>query len=245
MVRRTFASKSSVSKHLINAPWLLYACISPLALLSHSALSQNHAFDIDAMQWYGGASVGESRLTLNTQALADVIEQQGGRLESIEHHKEDTGFKLLVGASLNDSVALELGYFRLGVVRFDGQLAAGDSETTAQLLTGYLKAQGIHLDVIGRYAMTSHLALTARLGTTYNETNTRLYATSSVASADDVQNKHDMNYKYGAGLEYTMTPAWLLRLEMERYRLGDLWGKQGDFNLLSLGVVYRYGNSRY
>lgn len=245
MVRRNCLLKPPSSSRcwLHRGGW--YASLVPLVWMSLDGACQGHAFDINAMQWYGGASAGESRLKLNTDALAEVITQQGGRLQDIQHHKADTGFKLLVGASLNEAVALELGYFRLGVVRFDGQLDADDSELASSVLSGYLKAQGIHLDVIGRYALTSEVALIARLGTTYNETNTRLYASAPMATTDAVQNTHDMNYKYGAGVEYAMQPDLLLRLEMERYRLGEFWGKQGDFNLLSLGIVYRYGSSGY
>jgi len=53
--------------------------------------------------------------------------------------------------------------------------------------------------------------------------------------------KSDLNYKFGAGLQYAVTDALALRLEAERYRINDAVGNNGDIDLLSIGLIYKFG----
>lgn len=217
-----------------------------LALLAPAALAgtQQGNFNLDTLQWYAGAHVGESRLRLNTSELASSFTELDSSMSDVTYHKDDTGFKVFVGTNLSDYFALELGYFRLGQVGFTSQLAVDLPETLLQaqtaMLDGHLKAQGLNLDAVARYPLTSQFAVLARLGATYNETNARIFVDVDGEGASFNQNKHDVNYKYGAGMEYSVNANWLVRLDMERYRLDEFWGDQGSFNFLSMGVVYRY-----
>ena len=45
----------------------------------------------------------------------------------------------------------------------------------------------------------------------------------------------------GKGRQYDFTPSLGLRLEAERYRVNDAVGNKGDVDLVSLGLVYRFG----
>jgi OOP family OmpA-OmpF porin len=54
-------------------------------------------------------------------------------------------------------------------------------------------------------------------------------------------NKSELNYKYGAGLQYDFTESLAMRLEAERYRINDAVGNKGDADLISVGLVYRFG----
>lgn len=207
------------------------------------AATQSNYFDLETIHWYGGFNVGESRLQLNITELATSFSEFDSRMSNVTYHKDDTGFKIYGGVDLSDYVALELGYFRLGQVGFNSDLNVNLPDTAAQAtaqLSGHFKEQGIHLDIIAKYPFNREFAVNARLGATYNETNARLFLNMSDATASFNQNKHDMNYKYGAGMEYRLDSNWLIHLDMERYRLDDFWGDQGAFNLLSVGMVYHY-----
>jgi OOP family OmpA-OmpF porin len=50
--------------------------------------------------------------------------------------------------------------------------------------------------------------------------------------------------KYGAGLQYDFTRSVGLRVEAERYRLNDAFGHKGDLDLLSAGLLVRFGRHR-
>lgn len=214
-------------------------CLAPPAF----AATQTSYFDFETSQWYGGVNVGESRLRLNTTELATSFTEFDSSMSNITYHKDDTGFKVYGGVDLSDYLALELGYFRLGQVGFNSDLNVDLPATFALAtakLSGHFKEQGLNLDVIAKYLFNPHFAVDARLGATYNETNARLFVDVSGEGASFNQNKHDMNYKYGAGVEYTINDNWQVRIDMERYKVDEFWGDQGSFNFLSLGLVYRY-----
>jgi OOP family OmpA-OmpF porin len=49
--------------------------------------------------------------------------------------------------------------------------------------------------------------------------------------------------KFGAGLAYAFTESLAMRLEAERYRLKDAVGNRGHVDMVSVGLVYRFGGS--
>jgi OOP family OmpA-OmpF porin len=53
--------------------------------------------------------------------------------------------------------------------------------------------------------------------------------------------KRDTNYKFGLGLQYALTDSLALRAEAERYRIDDAVGNKGDVDLISVGLIYKFG----
>ena len=45
-------------------------------------------------------------------------------------------------------------------------------------------------------------------------------------------------YKLGLGLQYTLSPTVLVRVDAERYRINDAVGHHGGVNLVSLSLVF-------
>jgi OOP family OmpA-OmpF porin len=218
-----------------NMLWLGCSCIFALPQVVFA-----DSYRMDTPSWYAGASVGESRLSLDTSQLERDMQAQGLPLASLSRNTNDTGYKLFAGFALNDYLALEGGYFRLGEVDFSAVTAATPDGSTYPL-AGHLRDQGANLDLVARMLLSSAFAVTARLGLTYNDTDSRLDYQRPINLDQYDRSKHYLKHKFGAGLEYQLTPAWGMRLELERYRLDDLWGDQGDMKLLSLGLVYQYG----
>ncbi len=215
-------------------------CSSCVFILSGTAQA-----DSDRMatpDWYGGVSVGESRLSIDTSTLEQSMQAQGLPLASLNRNTNDTGYKLYAGAALNDYLAIEGGYFRLGEVDFNARTAAAPDGTTYPI-SGHLRDQGANLDLVARLLLGSAFALTGRLGLTYNDTDGRLDYQRPVNLDNYNHSKHYLKHKFGAGMEYQLSPTWAMRLELERYRLDDIWGDQGDMKLLSLGMVYQYGKA--
>lgn len=215
-------------------------CSSCVFVLSTTAQA-----DSDRMatpDWYGGVSVGESRLSIDTSTLEQSMQAQGLPLTSLSRNTNDTGYKLYAGAALNDYLAVEGGYFRLGEVDFNARTAAAPDGTTYPI-SGHLRDQGANLDLVARLLLGSAFALTGRIGLTYNDTDGRLDYQRPVNLDSYNHSKHYLKHKFGAGMEYQFSPTWAMRLELERYRLDDIWGDQGDMKLLSLGMVYQYGGA--
>lgn len=218
--------------------WSLWLCSSCVFILPGSVLAASYRNSMP--DWYIGASLGESRLSIDTTTLEQSMQAQGLPLASLSRNTNDTGYKIYAGATLNDYLALEGGYFRLGEVDFNARTAAAPDGTTYPL-SGHLRNQGVNLDLAARLLMSNAFALTARLGLTYNDTDGRLDYQRPINLDAYNHSKHYLKHKFGAGMEYQLSPAWSMRVELERYRLDDVWGDQGDVKLLSLGMVYQYG----
>ena len=60
------------------------------------------------------------------------------------------------------------------------------------------------------------------------------------ASCSVTASERDTKIKVGAGVQYALSPAMLLRTEVERYRISDGAGDHGHVNLLSVGLVFPF-----
>ena len=66
---------------------------------------------------------------------------------------------------------------------------------------------------------------------------------ASVPYANANPNERATNVKFGAGLMYDFTPSLGMRVEAERYRINDSVGNKGHVDMVSVGLVYRFGAS--
>lgn len=215
--------------------------VAMLAMVVQQNAVGAESYPWQSPHWYLGASAGESRLSLDTVYLEQDMAAQGMSIGEIYRNTNDTGFKVFAGYQLSPMMALEGGLFRLGEVDFSASTLSADN--VPMLVSGRLRAKGANLDLVASMPLGAAWSLLGRIGLTYNDTDAPLSYQSPVSLDQYQQSTHYLKHKFGAGLAYQMNPDWALRLELERYRLDDMWGDQGDMKLLSLGVVYQYGNS--
>lgn len=231
-------------RQLVPTPRIaLWLCSSCVFALPYNAIAST----TDSMRspyWYAGFNIGESRLSLDTSTLQQAMQAQSLPLTDVSRNSNDTGYKIYTGVTLNDYFAMEGGYFNLGEVDFS--TATADSIVQTRLasaiypLAGHFQSQGLNLDLVARMFLTNALAVTTRLGVTYNDTDARLDYSAPIDLGAYNQSEHYFKQKFGAGVEYQMSKNFAMRFDLERYRMEELWGYQGDFKLLSLGFVYLY-----
>jgi OOP family OmpA-OmpF porin len=89
--------------------------------------------------------------------------------------------------------------------------------------------------------MNARWSLMGRVGVAYAHTQDRFTTTGAVTVTDPSPSQRQANIKYGLGTQYAVTPALSLRLEAERYRINDAVGRRGDVDMVTLGLVYRWG----
>jgi OOP family OmpA-OmpF porin len=186
--------------------------------------------------WYMGAGVGQSRAKIDEERLARSLTANGASLNSFSKDERDLGFKLFVGKQLNQYFAVEAGYFDLG--KFD--FAATTSGNG--LLRGETELRGVNVDLVGQLPLTQRLSLLGRAGLQYARASTHF----SGNRLDAVTNPNPPHggrrgAKVGLGVEYKLSEALALRGEVERYRVNDAVGNRGDVDLVSLGLVYKFG----
>lgn len=184
---------------------------------------------------YIGISAGEAQSHLHDLHAAQT--RLGGGVAANLLHEDDHGnaYKAFVGIPLTTNWAMEAGYFDLGRFGFD----AGTSPAGA--VSGITDIRGLNLDLVGTWPVSENASLLGRVGAAYAETKGRFSGSGAGAVAHGATNDRDTLYKYGLGVQYALTPALSMRLEGERYRVNDAVGKHADIDLISVGLVYRFG----
>ena len=210
-------------------PVLRLACLVGLGtLIAAPVFAQQSGYP------YGGLSIGQSRARVDEQRITAGLLAGGLATTSISSDNRDTAFKLFGGYQVNPNFAVEAGYFSLG--RF------GFTSTTvpAGTLDGRIRLQGLNLDLVGTLPLSERWAATARVGAQYASARDSFRGSGAVSVLNPNPSARETNYKLGLGLQYTLSPAMLVRVDAERYRINDAVGNHGGVNLVSLSLVFPF-----
>lgn len=205
-----------------------------LAVLAVFASPIAMADDLD-LGWYGGVNVGRSAATIDDARITSGLQAGGLATTSIDDRDRSTGGKIFGGYQFNKYFALEGGYFDLGRFGFTA------NTVPAGTLTGNIRLQGLNLDAVGILPITDKFSAFGRIGATYAQARDSFSGTGAVNGFNPNPSKRDANYKFGVGVQYAFTDALSMRVEAERYRVNDAVGNRGDVDMLSVGLVYRFG----
>jgi OOP family OmpA-OmpF porin len=123
-----------------------------------------------------------------------------------------TGGKIHVGYEFSPFFGIELGAVELGKFDYRG---------------GSIRADGLFLDAVGKLAFTPDWAGLARVGAFRGRLD------------DGSRDDDGTSFKFGLGVQYSLTPNAAIRAEYERYRF-DALNSTPDTDLLSVGLNYRF-----
>lgn len=189
----------------------------------------------DYTGWYIGANIGKSMSDIDNGRIARNRLGAGIATTSIRGDDDDTGYKLFGGYQFNRYFALEGGYFDLGDFDFTANTIPPGT------LNGNVNIKGINFDAVGFLPFTEKLSLFGRAGVSYAETKDSFRGTGAALGLNSKPSDREFNPKVGVGLQYDFNDNWAMRLEAERYRINNGIGNKDDVDLVSLGVVYRFG----
>ena len=205
-----------------------------LGLLALAAFTSPLAIAQDS-GWYGGANVGRSLATIDDPRITSGLQAGGLATSSISDRDRNNGFKLYGGYQLNKNFAIEGGYFDLGKFGYTA------TTVPAGTLTGDIKVKGLNLDLVGIVPLTEKFSVFGRAGLNYAEAKDTFAGTGAVRVTNPNPSKKGTSYKVGLGVQYAITEALAVRGEAERYRVDDAIGNKGHIDLLSVGLIYRFG----
>ena len=204
------------------------------ALAAQPVLAQQ-----DKHGWYAGGNIGRTGASIDDERIIRGLAGQGLVTTSIEDRDEDRGYKVFGGYQLHRNIAVEAGFFDLGSFGYTARTAPPGS------LSGDIRVKGINLDLVGIWPITERFSALGRVGVTSARTKGNFGASGAVrmpyASANP--SERATNVKFGAGLMYDFTPSFGMRVEAERYRINDAVGNKGHVDMVSVGLVYRFGAS--
>jgi OmpA-OmpF porin, OOP family len=207
-----------------------------LGLAALAALASPFAAAQDT-GWYAGANLGRAAATIDDARIGSGLAVEGLTTNSIADRDRHNGYKVFGGYQLNRNFAVEGGWFDLGRYGYTA------TTTPAGTLGGDIRVKGVNLDLVGLWPITDKFSAFARVGVTSARTSGNFAATGAVvmpyASANP--SRRAANVKAGLGLMYNFNESWAMRLEGERYRINDAVGNKGDIDMVSVGLVYRFG----
>lgn len=199
--------------------------------------ANQHATADDSRGWYVGGNYGSSYSVIDENEIVDDLLSSGFTTTEFDTDERDTGYRIFAGYQLNPFFALEGGYFDLG--RFDFKATTLPAGT----LDGRIEIEGFNLDLVGTMPLTERFSILGRIGAQRAEAKDRFRGTGSVNIFNPNPEATDTNLKAGLGLQYSISPSLDVRLEAERYRINDAVGNRGDIDMLSAGLVYRFGQN--
>ncbi len=205
-----------------------------LSLIALAIIASPFALADDA-GWYAGANVGRSGATIDDARITSGLQASGLKTTSIADDDRSTGYKIFGGYQFNKYFAVEGGYFDLGNFGFNA------TTLPAGTLSGNIKLKGLNLDLVGTLPITEKFSVLGRVGVNHADAADSFAGTGAVNVLNPNPSKRDTNFKVGLGLQYAFTEALAMRAEVERYRINDAVGNKGDIDLISLGLIYRFG----
>lgn len=209
--------------------------IALAAVTSPLTLAADYSSDAG---WYLGGNIGQSRAEISEARIVNNRTSTSFSAgEVIGTDNIDRGYKLFGGYQFNEHFALEGGYFNLGEFDFTSNVLPQGAGT----FSGNVKVKGINIDAVGFLPITDRLSAFGRVGLNYAENNSEFSGTGFVVPQKSHTSDRDSNPKFGVGLQYAFTENLSMRLEAERYRINDIGNHKAQIDLISAGLVYRFG----
>ena len=185
--------------------------------------------------WYAGATLGQSRATIDDVRIARSLSANGASLTSMTTDERDRGLTVFLGKQLNRYIGVEAGLFDLG------KFNVAATTTGNGTFRGEAGFRGANLDLVAQYPLTGRLSVLGRVGAQYARTSTHFEGNRLAAVTNPNPRESKLGAKFGLGLSYQVSEALALRAEASRWRINDAVGNRGDVDLLSLGMVYKFG----
>ena len=213
---------------------------SVLAIAAVAALSALFATPSSAQSepyYYLGLSGGQSRGQIDERRISDRLVGPGLTINSITSQDRDIAWKAFGGYQFNRNLAVEAGIFSLGTFDFT------TTTTPAGKLQGQTQVQGINLDLVATMPISDRLSGLARVGGQYARTRGEYTGSGAVGPFHNTPSDRRTNLKVGVGLQYEFSPAFLMRGEVERYRVSDAMGGRDHVNAFTLSAVFPFGRA--
>lgn len=208
-----------------------------LALAGLGTLLAGAALAQDESHYYFGIAGGASQAKIDQPGITRRLGDNGLTVNGFTADNRDKTYRIFGGYQFNRHFGVEAGYFNLGKFGYSA------TTTPAGRLDGQIKLDGPHLDLVGTLPMTDRLSLRARVGVHGARARDQFTGSGAVGVLNANPSKTEANYKIGAGLQYAFSPGFVMRGELDRYRVNDAVGNKGDVDTVTVSLVFPFGRA--
>lgn len=208
-----------------------------LTLAALGALGTTPAQAQDDSYYYGGIGVGQARARIDDGRITESLAGRGLTTTRIDNDERHSAYKVFGGYQFNRNWGVELGYFHLGRFGFTA------TATPAGTLASEFRVQGANLGLVGTLPFTDRFSGLARVGVQYARTRATMAGTGAVVVANPRPSARETNAKIGVGLQYAFSPGFLMRAEVERFRVSDAVDNHPQVAMYSVSAVFPFGRA--
>ncbi|MDE2371170.1 MAG: OmpA family protein [Burkholderiales bacterium] len=187
--------------------------------------------------FYGGAGAGKSRTNLDDAGVTSTVIAPGPVVSGVSRDAKDNAYKVFLGYQFNPYVGMEIGYFHFG------QFSWNATTVPAGNLHGQVRLQGGNLDLVGTLPITDKFSGLARVGVQMARTRDVFTGSGAAVVTNPTPSQREADVKVGVGLQYAFSPNFMMRTELERFRINDAVGHHPNVNLYSVSFVVPFGRS--
>jgi OOP family OmpA-OmpF porin len=209
-----------------------------LALTSLGSLFATGALAQDAGYTYFGLSAGQSHGKADVGGMT-AYQLRGATpavtVTGVVRDDTENAYRVFLGYQFNRNFGLEASFFNLG--KFNYQATTSNGGT----LHGDTKIQGGGVDMVGTLPLSDTWSLLGRVGGQFAKTRNVFTGTGATFTASPTPSARQFNYKVGAGVQYTVSPHFLVRGEAEQYRTRDGIGGNDRVQVFSMSLVFPFG----
>lgn len=164
----------------------------------------------------------------------------GGTNFIMNTDQRTTGAKVFVGYRFNKYLAIEGGGVHFGEPGFGFQFyngASGIGEAKVDYAMG-----AVFVDAVGTWYFTEKWALLGRVGVSRGQTRVDFNgAPLTLIASNTDRTERSTRAKFGLGLQYDLTNAFMFRAEWERYNLPDPMGDDKiKVDTYSASLLYQF-----
>jgi OmpA-OmpF porin, OOP family len=208
-----------------------------LTLAALASLLAAPASAQDGGYFYGGLGAGRAITDVNGAQIAGSVLGAGVVVNSTTNDKRNAAYKLFGGYQMNRHVGVELGTFQ------NKAFGTKSATTPAGTLDGRFPVQGGHLDLVGTLPITDNFAALGRVGVMVARTRAKFATSGAATVANPTPSDREANAKLGIGLQYAFSPSFLVRGELDRFRVSDAVGNHPQVTMYSVSLVFPFGRS--
>ena len=208
-----------------------------LALAGIGSLLASAALAQDDSHYYFGIAGGASQAKIDQPGITRRLGENGLTVNGFTADNRDKAYRIFGGYQFNRYFGVEAGYFNLG------KFGYSTTTTPTGRLDGQIKLDGPHLDLVGTLPMTERLSFLARVGVNGARARDQFTGSGAVGVLNANPRKTEANYKLGAGLQYAFSPGFVMRGEVDRYRVNDAIGNKGDVDTVTVSLVFPFGRA--
>ena len=206
------------------------ACLAAMTALPAAAQQEGGYF-------YGGVGAGQGRAKIDQDRISSTLLGAGLTTSGFAADNKSNTYRIFGGYQMNRNFGLEASYFNMGKFGFH------TDTTPAGTLDGQVRIQGGGLDLVGTLPLSQRFSLLGRVGVQHARTRDHFVGGGAVNVLNPTPSKRDTGYKVGVGMQYDITPNFLVRGEVDRYRVNDAVGNRGTVNVASVSLVFPFGRA--